>query len=78
MNTHSESVAGGLLDASAARLLAPGELAQRLNVSTATLYLWRSRDRGPAWTKVGGQVRYAEAAVNDWLTRNTFTTETAL
>jgi len=42
-------------------------LAPRLDVSTATLRRWRSRDQGPPYVRVGRAIRYVPEAVAQWL-----------
>jgi excisionase family DNA binding protein len=44
-------------------LLTPDEVAQKLQVHPNTLANWRSKGVGPAYTRVGGAVRYSEEAV---------------
>lgn len=49
-------------------LLNISEVADVLNVSTATLYRWRSEKRNmPRATRVGGRVLWTKAAVYEWL-----------
>lgn len=55
-------------------LLSPRELAQRLDKSTKTLETWRREGTGPAFIRVGREVRYRETDVTRWLERNTVTT----
>lgn len=49
-------------------LLTIDEAAQRLTVAPSTLNNWRSHRTGPAWTKVGGLVRYMESDIEKYLT----------
>lgn len=42
------------------------ELAERLQLSPATLTTWRSRGRGPRYMKPGGAVRYRLEDVLTW------------
>ena len=42
-------------------------LAPHLDVSTATLRRWRSRDQGPPYVRVGRAIKYAPEAVAQWL-----------
>jgi excisionase family DNA binding protein len=44
-------------------LLTPDEVAERLRVHRATLAAWRKNGEGPAYTRVGGEIRYSEEAV---------------
>jgi hypothetical protein len=43
--------------------LTPGELALRWKITTRTLERWRAEPYGPAWTHLGGSVRYRLADV---------------
>lgn len=48
----------------------PGDLAEELNVTTATLGRWRRTKpeyRGPKWLGVGRGIRYRRADVDAWL-----------
>ena len=49
------------------RLLTPEQLAQLLQVPKATLYKWRSENRGPKGIKIGKHVRYPFEGVHRWL-----------
>ena len=44
-----------------------GELAAETDKSVRLLQKWRQLRVGPPWTKLGKQVIYRRAAVNDWL-----------
>lgn len=55
------------------RLWTPAELAAYLQVSEAQLGQWRYKRMGPAFIKTGGLVRYAPAAIEQWL--DTYTTQ---
>lgn len=48
-------------------LMTPEELAAYLGVTDAALRTWRHRRTGPAWIKVGHEVRYRREAVEAWL-----------
>jgi excisionase family DNA binding protein len=48
-------------------LLMEDQLAERLNVSVATLRRWRLGRRGPRFIKVGSLVRYRPEDVELWL-----------
>jgi len=45
------------------RCISQNELAQRWQISEATLERWRSQRKGPQYLKLGGQVRYRLADV---------------
>lgn len=55
------------------RLWTPTELAAYLRVSEAQLGQWRHKRMGPPFIKTGGLVRYAPAAIEQWL--DTYTTQ---
>jgi hypothetical protein len=42
------------------------EVAKRWRLSPRTLERWRSEGRGPAWLKIGGQVRYRASDLAAW------------
>ena len=46
--------------------LTPKELAARLGVSRGTLKRWRREGKGPAWCRVGAQVRFRPEDVASW------------
>lgn len=53
-------------------LLSPFEAAALLNswgldVSTRTLQEWRSTGRGPAYLKIGNQIRYHRGKLSSWI-----------
>jgi len=49
------------------RLLSPQDLAELLQIPTATLYKWRHTGDGPLGIRVGRHVRYRPADVDRWL-----------
>ena len=51
-------------------MLRPEELADLLRMKPDSLTLWRHRNRGPNFVKLGSRVLYPESAVNDWLAAN--------
>ena len=54
----------------------PEELAKELGVDAHTLTRWRTSGTGPAYLRVGRQVRYRRDDVEAWLeTRRTSTRE---
>lgn len=46
------------------KLLSPAEVADELGVKLRTLYAWKLRGEGPAYTKVGRLLRYSRQAVD--------------
>lgn len=48
-------------------LLTGNEVAQRLGMSPGTLTNWRSVGIGPAYIKMGRNVRYRSSRVNEWV-----------
>jgi len=48
------------------RWLTAAEVAERLNVSTATLTVWRREHKGPPWKKLVSRIRYLESEVAAW------------
>lgn len=48
------------------RWLTASELAERLNVTTATLTVWRREHKGPPWKKLVSRIRYLESDVMAW------------
>jgi predicted DNA-binding transcriptional regulator AlpA len=53
--------------------ISPRQLATEIGVAPVTLQTWRSQGRGPAFTRVGRQIRYARPAIAEWLTSRTTT-----
>lgn len=53
------------------RLNTEREEAARLNMSHRTLQTWRVTGDGPPFIKLGSNVRYDPAAVDDWLASRT-------
>lgn len=47
-------------------LITPQELADELRVPVNTLYVWRSRGKGPDGFRVGKHLRYRRSAVTSW------------
>jgi excisionase family DNA binding protein len=50
-------------------LLAPGEIARLLNVSTKTVRRWATNEGLPSFRTIGGHRRYRWADVKRWLNR---------
>ena len=46
-------------------------VAKLLNLSPATLRLWRSLGKGPQYVKCGGAVRYKAEDITAWIDLNT-------
>ena len=55
------------------RLLPPTEAARALGLHTQTLANFRHAGRGPEYVRVGGAIRYAEAALREYVSANTKT-----
>ncbi|MFE7665994.1 helix-turn-helix transcriptional regulator [Streptomyces celluloflavus] len=53
------------------RYLTPEDLAALLAVPIETVYGWRKKRTGPTGFRVGRHVRYAPAAVRDWIAQQT-------
>lgn len=51
-------------------LRSPAHVSRKLAVSQSTLRRWRSVGEGPAFVRVGRQVRYRDEDVNTWLQRH--------
>lgn len=51
-------------------VVTPSKLAEYLELSEQTLANWRSRKRGPAWVKIGGQVRYRDKDIEVFISEN--------
>lgn len=49
-----------------ARFLTESEVAERTQISLATLRRWRLENRGPKYRKFGSLVRYAEDELVSW------------
>jgi excisionase family DNA binding protein len=47
--------------------LSPAQLADELQIPLATVYVWRSRHKGPRGHKIGSHVRYSRSDVAAWL-----------
>lgn len=47
--------------------LSPSQLAEELKIPLATIYIWRSRHKGPRGHKIGNHVRYSRESINEWL-----------
>jgi predicted DNA-binding transcriptional regulator AlpA len=47
--------------------LSPAQLAEELHIPLSTIYIWRSRHKGPRGHKIGVHVRYSRESINEWL-----------
>ncbi|WP_374962807.1 helix-turn-helix domain-containing protein [Spongiibacter tropicus] len=54
------------------QLLSPTETALIIGIDQRTLANWRVAGRGPRFTKMGRNVRYTRAAVQEFIHSNTF------
>lgn len=43
------------------------DLAEELRIPKSTIYGWKSRGIGPAWTRVGKHLRARRVSVDAWL-----------
>lgn len=59
------------MDAERRPFFTPGELADHLRMSNATLAGWRYKGIGPRFVKVGKRVLYRPADVDAWLEEQT-------
>ena len=50
-------------------LIDTSQLAQMFGISVGTAQNWRSKGRGPAYIKVGGNIRYHMEDLERWLTQ---------
>jgi hypothetical protein len=53
------------------KLMTPSEVAEVIGVPVKRLYTWRLHEVGPAYIKVGHNLRYRVADVEAWLNANT-------
>jgi excisionase family DNA binding protein len=51
-------------------MFASGEVAQYLGINRATLRRWRIENRGPAYIKLGGAIRYRAADIEAFIAAN--------
>lgn len=51
----------------APRLISPGEAAERLGRTPATLRNWRWKGVGPAYVRFGNRAHYTEEAIARWI-----------
>lgn len=51
--------------------ISSGDTAKYLGIGHSTLKLWRSKGYGPAYTKVGRNLRYDLGELDRWLTAQT-------
>ena len=50
-------------------LLNTHEAAKYLKISSGTMTNWRNRKRGPAYIKVGNNIRYQISDLQEWIKR---------
>jgi predicted DNA-binding transcriptional regulator AlpA len=60
-------IPGGTMPSTRKPLAKPDEVAEYLKKPPKTLAEWRSRGVGPRYFKVGNEVRYSWADVDEWL-----------
>lgn len=51
-------------------LMTPEQVAAMLKVKAKTLEVWRSRNRGPAYVKLGREIFYSEKLIKEWIEAN--------
>jgi hypothetical protein len=56
---HTDHVLAGYMTAE--------ELAAELDMAVITLTLWRMRQKGPPYVKVGRKILYSRTTVKDWI-----------
>lgn len=66
MGTNSSTAEPAVLP----HLITEEQLAERLGLTVGTLYRYRLRGIGPAFTKIGGGVWYREQDVDAWIVSN--------
>jgi len=49
------------------KLLTPTQVAEWLQIDVATLKLWRHKQTGPQFVRVGGSIRYRQADVEAFI-----------
>ena len=47
--------------------MTPEELAAELDMAVITLTLWRMRQKGPPYVKVGRKILYSRTTVKEWI-----------
>lgn len=52
-------------------MLTVKEIANKLKVSTKTIYRWSEKRKIPRIILPGGELRFDEAAINEWLIKRT-------
>ena len=53
------------------------QVADSLGVKIAMVEKWRNQNRGPAFVRIGGLVRYQNSAIHDYLRSRTVSTNDA-
>lgn len=54
-------------------MLSTRQVATRLGVHPRTVEAMRAAGTGPAWTRIGGVIRYDEAQLTRWISEHTVT-----
>lgn len=57
------------------QLLTTAEVAKHIGVSAATVTNWRRLQKGPAYVRQGGVIRYPTDALAAWLSTNEVPTD---
>jgi len=52
-------------------LMSPPELSDYAGPAVQTLAIWRMKNKGPRYVKIGGRIRYRLSDVDEWLEANT-------
>lgn len=52
-------------------LMSPPELSDYAGPAVQTLAIWRMKNKGPRYVKIGGRIRYRLSDVDAWLEANT-------
>ncbi|MBN0039477.1 helix-turn-helix domain-containing protein [Cellulosimicrobium cellulans] len=47
--------------------MTPAEVAGQLGVPVKTIYVWRTRGKGPRGIRVGKHLRYRQSDIDAWL-----------
>ena len=58
-------------------LLNTCQVAAMLGLKKSTIEKWRVTNRGPAFIRIGGAIRYRQSVVNAWMQAQTVTPDNA-